>query len=318
MALITINDLVIKFKTNDGIVTAVNGFNAQIEKGQTLGIVGESGSGKSQTVLAIMRLLAKNAITTGNIIYNQQDLLSISNQEIRRLRGNKISMIFQDPMTCLNPYVTIGKQLLEVLLNHKNIAKNDAIKTVLNCMDTVKIPDAKRRINQYPHEFSGGMRQRIMIAMALLCKPELLIADEPTTALDVTVQAEIIALLEDLKKYLNMAIILITHDMGVIASSCDTVIVMYGGKIMEQGSVDDIFYNSVHPYTKGLLASIPSGLQKELYVIPGQPPSLLNLPNGCPFYERCNIHIDYCQDHMPLLLPVNNNPDHIKACHVAK
>ncbi len=326
MVLLSIKDLIIKFKTNDGLVTAVNGFNAQIQQGETLGIVGESGSGKSQTVLAILRLLAKNAVYSGSIIFNNQELLTAPEKQIRDIRGNKISMIFQDPMTCLNPYMKIGNQLIEGLLIHKNLSHLEAKKTVLQCMDTVKIPDVNNRFNQYPHEFSGGMRQRIMIAMALLCKPQLLIADEPTTALDVTVQAEIMVLLRDLKKYLNMSMILITHDLGVIAGSCDNVIVLYGGRIMEQGDVDSIFYNSHQPYTRGLLASIPAYAaasdkqdtqdKKDLFMIPGQPPSLLNLPKGCPFYQRCEYKVDRCASEMPDLLPLNSNFEHKKACHV--
>ena len=320
MALITIKDLVIKFKTNDGMVTAVNGFSTALNQGETLGIVGESGSGKSQSVLAILQLLAKNAIATGSIVFDNKELLTASNSHIRQIRGNQISMIFQDPMTCLNPYMTVGNQLMEGLLVHKGCTKAEAKKTVLDCMDTVKIADANNRFNQYPHEFSGGMRQRIMIAMALLCKPQLLIADEPTTALDVTVQAEIMAILRELKQYLKMAMIIITHDMGVIAGSCDKVIVMYGGRIMETGLVDDIFYDSKQPYTRGLLASIPahnaaSTKPDQLFMIPGQPPSLLNLPKGCPFYDRCNFRLDHCVTDMPNLLAVAENSQHKKACH---
>lgn len=333
MALLTINDLIIKFKTNDGLLTAVNGFNCVVEQGQTLGIVGESGSGKSQTVLSIMRLLANNAIATGEILFEQQDLLKVTDRAIRGIRGQKIAMIFQDPMTCLNPYLKVGNQLMESLTIHKDISKSEAKKVVLNCMDAVKISDAKKRFNQYPHEFSGGMRQRIMISMALLCKPKLLIADEPTTALDVTVQAEIMNLLNELKQELDMTIILITHDLGVVAGNCDEVIVLYGGRIMEQGSVDDIFYNPSHPYTNGLLNSIPAFTNtnkksaKKLFVIPGNPPSLFNIPKGCPFTERCDFKLDNCINDMPVLTKVKlnncgsteqqpNNLEHLKACHI--
>lgn len=320
MALLDIKDLVIKFNTNDGWLTAVNGFNCSLEQGQTLGIVGESGSGKSQTVLAIMRLLAKNAAVSGKILFDNQDLLTVSDKTIKNIRGNHISMIFQDPMACLNPYLKIGYQLTESLFAHKKISRAEAIKIVMNSMDAVKIPDAKKRFDQYPHELSGGMRQRIMIAMALLCKPKLLIADEPTTALDVTVQAEIMALLNDLKSELNMTIILITHDLGVVAGHCDEVIVLYGGRIMERGAIDDIFYHSKHPYTQGLLNSIPNIKHdnSDLFVIPGNPPSLLNLPNGCPFTERCAYNTKRCISDMPELEEIKSQAikKHLKACHV--
>lgn len=324
MGILEINNLVVKFKTNDGLLTAVNGFNCSIQSGQTLGIVGESGSGKSQTVLSILGLLAKNAVVTGEILFENQDLLKAPPNIIRQIRGNKIAMIFQDPMTCLNPYMTVGNQLMESLSIHKSVNKREARQLVLESMDAVRIPEAAKRFHQYPHEFSGGMRQRIMIAMAILCKPKLLIADEPTTALDVTVQAEIMNLLNDLKKEFNMTIILITHDLGVVAGQCDEVIVLYGGRVMEKGPVEDIFYNHKHPYTKGLLNSIPkinqaSSKNSELIVIPGNPPSLLNLPKGCPFNARCTYKIPICADQMPALEIVPAKTEvtkHAKACHV--
>lgn len=316
MSLLSINDLTIKFHIKDQWLTAVNGFNCQVERGQILGIVGESGSGKTQIVLSIMRLLAKNAHVSGSVDFENKNLLSLALPQMRKIRGNDIAMIFQDPMSCLNPYMRIGQQLMEVLLIHQHITRTEAKNKVLACLDAVKISDVNKRFDQYPHELSGGMRQRIMIAMALLCQPKLLIADEPTTALDVTVQADILALLNELKKEYNMAIILITHDMGVVAGSCDDVIVLYGGKVMEYGRVDDIFYRHRHPYTKGLLAAIPKMENEELYVIPGNPPSLLKLPLGCPFSERCQVKIEKCSQQMPALSLVSET--HKKACYVNK
>jgi oligopeptide transport system ATP-binding protein len=315
MALLEIENLKVEFKTEDGFLTAVNGFSAVLETGRTLGIVGESGSGKSQTVLSILRLLASNGRATGRILFKNQDVLQLSSKALVRIRGNRIAMIFQDPMTCLNPYMKIGQQLMEVVLTHQSISYSQAKKKVLMLMDAVKIPDAQKRFMQYPHEFSGGMRQRVMIAMALLCKPDILIADEPTTALDVTVQAHILTLLAELQREMQMAIILITHDMGVVAGACNDVIVMYGGRIMEQGTVDQIFYRPQHPYTQGLLASIPemSAGRKTLFVIPGNPPSLLNLPKGCPFYERCTIKQAHCLDEQPVLRTFDDH--HHVACH---
>jgi len=298
--MLEIKNLSIKFKIRDGLVHAVNNFNCKINKNKTLAIVGESGSGKSQTVLSIMQLLASNSITTGEILFNELDLLSLSNKEINKIRGARISMIFQDPMTSLNPYKKIGKQLLEVITDHQKISKKEAKIKVIEMLDAVKISEPEKRFHQYPHELSGGMRQRVMIALALLCEPELLIADEPTTALDVTVQAGIMKLLQELQEKFNFGIILITHDLGVVAGVADEIIVMYAGNIMEQGSIDDIFYETSHPYTKGLLKSMPGSFlnnkNEKLFAIPGNPPSVKSEINGCPFYERCELSDKTCLD----------------------
>lgn len=288
-AILEVKDLNVSFKTIDGIVRAVNNISFTVEHGEVLGIVGESGSGKSQTVLAIMGLLASNAAVSGSIKFLGQELIGMSNAELNKLRGDKISIIFQDPMTSLNPFLTIKSQMTEVLVLHKGMSKKQAKEEAIKLLDFVKIPEARDRINLYPHEFSGGMRQRVMIAMSLLCRPELLIADEPTTALDVTVQAQILKILKDLQKEFNMSVIMITHDMGVVANICDYVNVMYAGQLMETGTIDDIFYDPKHPYTTALLSSIPT-LESQvtrLNIIPGEPPNLMNLPQGCVFQSRC-------------------------------
>jgi len=287
--ILEVKDLNVNFTTIDGIVKAVNQVSFSVNKGEVLGIVGESGSGKSQTVLAIMGLLANNAQVSGSVKFMQQQLLGMSNSALNKIRGNKLAIIFQDPMTSLNPYLTIKSQMIEVLMLHKGMTKKESWHEVVRMLDFVKIPDAKGRVNLYPHEFSGGMRQRVMIAMALLCRPELLIADEPTTALDVTVQAQILQILADLKTEFGMSIIMITHDMGVVANSCDRVNVMYAGSIMETGSVNDVFYDARHPYTSLLLKSIPSLDTKveRLTTIAGEPPNLMRLPSGCSFQSRC-------------------------------
>lgn len=256
MAILTVEDLNVEFKTLDGIVKAVNGVSFAVSAGQVLGIVGESGSGKSQTVLAILGLLAKNAVARGSVKFLEQDLLDLSEKKLNKIRGNKIAMIFQDPMTSLNPYLSIKAQMVEVLVLHQNMSRSAALNAAISMLDFVKIRNAKNTILQYPHELSGGMRQRVMIAMALLCRPELIIADEPTTALDVTVQAQILQLLKDLKSEFNTSIIMITHDMGVVANICDTVNIMYNGSIVESGSTDDIFYRAGNAYTQKLLSSI--------------------------------------------------------------
>ncbi|MBE2893667.1 oligopeptide ABC transporter ATP-binding protein OppD [Spirabiliibacterium falconis] len=294
--LLDVNNLRVIFNTHDGDVTAVNNLTFSLNAGQTLGIVGESGSGKSQTAFAIMGLLADNGRIEGSAKFNGKEILNLPKRELNRFRAEQISMIFQDPMTSLNPYMKVKDQLMEVLILHKGMDKKTAYNESLAMLDAVKMPEAKKRMDMYPHEFSGGMRQRVMIAMALLCRPKLLIADEPTTALDVTVQAQIMALLNELKREFNTAIIMITHDLGVVAGICDNVLVMYAGRTMEYGTADQIFYNPTHPYSIGLIDAVPKLNEEigELTTIPGNPPNLLNLPNGCPFQPRCQRASSLC------------------------
>lgn len=301
--LLTVQDLSVQFKTPEGLVTAVNQLNFSLKVGETLGIVGESGSGKSQTAFALMGLLAKNGHTSGSALLNDRELLGLKEKALNKIRAEEIAMIFQDPMTSLNPYMKVGEQLMEVLKYHKGLSKTEAFNESVKMLDAVKMPEARKRMGMYPHEFSGGMRQRVMIAMALLCQPKLLIADEPTTALDVTVQAQIMGLLNELKHEFNTAIIMITHDLGVVASVCDKVLVMYAGRTMEYGTVQDIFYHPTHPYTLGLLEAIPSldDAKEELHAIPGNPPNLLHLPKGCPFVPRCEFSVEACLSEPPSL-----------------
>jgi len=313
--LLDVQDLTVSFKTNDGLVHAVNGVSFGIGEKETLAIVGESGSGKSQTAFAIMGLLARNGTSSGKVTFNGQPILNQPDSVLNKIRAREIAMIFQDPMTSLNPYMRISEQMEEVLELHKGLSKRDARSEAVRMLEAVRIPDAKNRVTMFPHEFSGGMRQRVMIAMALLCRPKLLIADEPTTALDVTVQAQIMDLLGDIREEFGTAIILITHDLGVVAGFCDRTLVMYGGRIMEAGATDQMFAAPSHPYTQGLLAAVPRLDRDEdvLRTISGDPPDMSNLPPGCPFAPRCDRVMDRCLTEKPALVA---HGDRRRACHL--
>lgn len=303
--ILEVKDLQSSFYTHIGEVQAVRNVSFDLYKGDILGIVGESGSGKSQTCMSIMKLLQDpGKVKNGEVLFKGQDLVPMNEKEMQHIRGNQISMVFQDPMTALNPVFTIGNQMIEVIRKHKKLNRDEAKKLAIKMLELVGIPSPEDRINSYPHEFSGGMRQRAMIAMALSCDPELLVADEPTTALDVTIQAQVLDLMKDLQQRLGTSIVLITHDLGVIAETCNRVIVMYGGMIMEEATIDDIFHNPKNPYTLGLLLSVPNPkaeTKERLIPIPGTPPDLLNPPKGCPFAYRCKYALNVCYDELPPL-----------------
>jgi oligopeptide transport system ATP-binding protein len=316
MALLEVRDLTVSFDTPEGVVHAVNGISFDLEPGETLGLVGESGSGKTQTALALMGLLAENGRVSGSVRFRGQELLGMSLSELTRVRGSKISMIFQDPVSSLNPYMTVGDQLVEVLTHHRNLKKREARDRAIEMLRLVQLSDPEQRMKQFPHELSGGMCQRVMIAMGLLCQPDLLIADEPTTALDVTVQSQINSLMGELSDQSSTAILLITHDLGVVAGLCDRVLVMYAGKEMEMADIEALFDDPQHPYTEGLLASVPRLDRAEsgiLHAIPGNPPSLLDIPAGCPFRDRCPYAWDKCRE-LPEFEAVGEG--RFKRCHL--
>jgi peptide/nickel transport system ATP-binding protein len=326
VALLEVKDLTVHFQTDDGIVKAVDGVSYEVEKGQALGIVGESGSGKSVSSLTVMGLtrFSGNARISGSIVFDGRDLLQLSDEDLRRLRGNEISMIFQDPLSSLHPFYKIGDQLVEAMRAHRDVTKAQALDRAVEMLGLVGIPEPRRRVDAYPHEFSGGMRQRVMIAMALMNDPKLLIADEPTTALDVTVQAQILDLLQDLQREFNSAIIIITHDLGVVAEMADDVLVMYAGRAVEYGPTKEILVHPEMPYTWGLLSSVPDVVgdtDAKLIPIRGNPPSLLTPPPGCAFHPRCD-HTDkvpgrLCFTTLPELTPARAGGDHTKRCHLA-
>lgn len=300
--ILEVKDLHVAFKTYGGEIKAVRGVNFDVRKGEALGIVGESGCGKSVTAHSIMQLLPipPAQFKKGSILFEGQDILKKTEKEMQQIRGNEIGMIFQDPMTSLNPTVKVGYQIAEALIKHQKLSKVKAYQEAVKMLELVAVAQPDKRANQYPHEFSGGMRQRAMIAVALACHPKLLIADEPTTALDVTIQAQILKLMKDLQNKLNTSIILITHDLGVVAEMCDRVVVMYAGQVVEVGTVDEIFYHSKHPYTKGLIASVPKLDMKKheaLKTIVGTPPDLFDPPKGCAFCARCEYAMEICQNH---------------------
>jgi len=319
--LLEVRDLKTYFFTFSGVVKAVDGVSYDLEEGETLGLVGESGCGKSVSALSIMRLIPDppGKIVEGEIIFNGQDLLKMNSTQMRRIRGHQISMVFQEPMTSLNPVLSVERQLTETLQLHLGMSRSDAVKEAVRRLDQVGIPDPERRVKQYPHQFSGGMRQRVMIAMALSCNPRLIIADEPTTALDVTIQAQILELMKGLSREYGVALVVITHNLGVVARYADRVNIMYAGKIIERGNAQDIYRDPRHPYTLGLLNSVPRlDLPRTIKLDPieGQPPDLVNIPMGCSFRERCRYAIDQCAEETPPLEHITDG--HSSACYVSK
>jgi oligopeptide transport system ATP-binding protein len=318
-AVLEIEDLTTRFATPEGEVAAVSDVSFAVGDGESLGVVGESGSGKTQLFLSVMGLLARNGACAGSARVRGREMLNLPARQLNAIRGVKLAMIFQDPMTSLNPYLRISRQMTEVLIEHRGMGEREARERSIELLDLVGIPAARGRIDLYPHEFSGGMRQRVMIAIALLCEPELLIADEPTTALDVTVQAQILELLQRLRREIGMAIVLITHDLGVVAGLCERVMVMYAGRIVEEGAVEQIFDDPQHPYTQGLLHSMPrldGASATELATIPGQPPNLQALPPGCAFRDRCAFAFERCARERPRLRAIA--PGRAKACHLER
>ncbi|MEN6478381.1 MAG: ABC transporter ATP-binding protein [Anaerolineales bacterium] len=318
--LLSVRDLKTEFVTQDGIVHAVNGISFDLNEGETLGIVGESGCGKSVSMLSIMGLIPQppGRIAAGQVMFQGRDLAKLGQDELRKIRGNQIAMVFQDPMTSLNPVLTVGEQISEALELHLGMDKQQARERTVELLEMVNIPEARNRIDDYPHQFSGGMRQRVMIAMALSCNPQLLIADEPTTALDVTIQAQIIDLVRELRDKLGMAIIWITHDLGIVAGLVQRVQVMYAGYVVERAEVHEFYAHPRHPYSVGLMRSLPrldEETRTKLIPIEGLPPDLIALPLGCPFYARCSHRVERCLDEMPPLREVGPN-DHIVACWV--
>jgi oligopeptide transport system ATP-binding protein len=318
--ILEVRDLRTYFNTEEGTVKAVDGIDFELKRGETLGIVGESGSGKSVTNLSLIRLIPDppGKIVSGEVVFDGQDILLLPIEEVRKIRGKRIAMIFQDPMTSLNPFMRISKQLMELTRLHLGYSKDQAYEHAIKMLETVGIPDARARVDSYPHEFSGGMRQRVMIAMALSCEPELLIADEPTTALDVTIQAQILELIKTLKQKTGASVILITHDLGVVAGMTDHIIVMYAGKVFEQAPTRELFGCPGNPYTKGLLRSVPDPVHEQgaLYQIPGLPPDVAHLPPGCPFAPRCERAEDICRREFPPFVALT--PDHHSLCHFAE